>query len=204
MAVYGRKEKRISNGNRINILIAVVFLFGLGLVIKCYQLQVLKFDFYTTRAQNQQQSESELIAKRGEIFLAGPLGGQALYPFAANKDFYLVYAIPTDIVDGDQSQKIADALFKIFDHGLASEEIDKYFEEKDKEELAYELALVGDLPPDLKAAKEAEIKRRFNLLRQDKTWLKVREEKKAEELEKKKKISEVNYFAKLNKEGDPY
>lgn len=204
MAVYGRKEKRSFNGNRINILIAVVFLFGLILILKCYQLQVLKFDFYTNRAKDQQQSESELIAKRGEIFLAGQLGSQILYPFAANKDFYLVYAIPADIANGEESQKIADALFKIFDQAKANEEIDKYFADKDKEELAYELALVADLPADLKNAKEAEIKRRFNLLRQDKTWLKVREEKKKEELEKKKKISQIDYFTKLNKEGDPY
>ncbi len=204
MVPYGRKERKTDGGNRIRILIAIVFLLGSFLLVKLYGLQVLRYQFYSTRAQNQHEWEGELQPERGEIFLAGPKGGQALYPFAANKDYYLVFAIPVDISNGEESQKIADSLFKIFDQSQAMTEVDEYFKQKDEDDLAYELSFAQKLPAEERAVKEAEIKKHWQALRSDKTWQKVRQVDKEEELEKKKKVKEVDYFAKLNKEGDPY
>jgi cell division protein FtsI/penicillin-binding protein 2 len=204
MMPYARKEKRGNGGNRIKFLIAIVFLLGLFLAVKMYDLQVLKYEFYSNRAQNQHEREGALQPERGEIFLYGQKGGQDMYPFAANKDYYLVFAVPTSIETGEESQIIADSLFKIFDQQQANLEIDEYFQKKDKDDLAYELSLASGLPAELRASKEAEIKKRWNALRTDKTWLKVREEDRLEELDKKKRIKEIDYFAKLNKEGDPY
>jgi cell division protein FtsI/penicillin-binding protein 2 len=201
MSFQRHKEKKPS-ANRITILTAIVFLLGLVLMIKMYSVQVLKHKFYFDKAQNQHEWEGEIMPERGEIFLSGE--NNNTYPFAVNKDYYLVYAIPRDISNGEESQKIANSLFKIFEQPAAELVVDEYFKKKDEEDLNYELLLAKNLPDDLKVSKEAEIRRRFNALRSDKTWLKVRAEDRKEEIDKKRKEKEVDYFAKINKGDDPY
>ncbi len=199
---FKRHKERKTGANRIAVLTAIVFLLGPILGVKMYFLQVVKHGYYFEKAQDQHAWEGEIIPERGEIFSSG--SGDEIYPFASNKDYYLVYAIPSDISNGEESQKIADSLFKIFEKSTAEAEIDEYFKKKDEDDLAYELSFAKGLSDDLKGAKEAEIRKRFNSLRNDKTWLKIRAEERNEEMDKKRKEKEVDYFAKLNKGDDPY
>ena len=78
MAPYGRKDRKNGNGNRINILIAIVFLLCSLLAVRLYKLQVSQYALYSSRAQNQHERESRLLPERGEIFLTGTKGGESL------------------------------------------------------------------------------------------------------------------------------
>ncbi len=96
-----KKKRNINHKNgRINIIIAIIFLLGGSILYRLYDLQVEKYDLYITLASGQHQVFSELEPERGKIFISDykeGLGKEELYPFASNKDFALVYAIPKEI-----------------------------------------------------------------------------------------------------------
>jgi len=201
--VFSNKTKRINHyNNRINLLIAIVFLFGLVIVFKLYSLQISKHELYLAKADSQHQIYNKLEPERGEIFMVDyERGEEVLYPFATNKDFALIYAVPAEM---ENAQDKAEKLFLIFNYEKVVLEVDEYFKEKDKEELEFELSLVADWPDEERIPKEAEINYRFNLLRSDSTWLEVRLEAKEEEIEKRKEKIVRSYLKILNKGNDPY
>lgn len=189
--------------NRINFLIAIVFLFGVLLIFKLYSLQIVKHELYSARADSQHQIYNKLEPERGEIFIVDNQGGgeEIFYPFATNKDFALIYAVPAKMEDAEAK---AEKIFIVFDQERVIGEVNEYFEERDKEELEFELALIASWPDEERIPKEAEIKQRFEALRNDKIWLELRAEKKEEEIEKRKEKIEKDYLKILNKGNDPY
>ena len=93
-----KKEKK-ENNNRMNLLLAIIFLFGGSILFRLYNLQVVKFDFYTARASSQHEAMKSLEPKRGRIFIQDSNNskpGEELYPLATNKEFALVYAKPNE------------------------------------------------------------------------------------------------------------
>ncbi len=196
------KYNQISN-NRINFLIAIVFLFGLLIVYRLYDLQVMKYDLYMARAQGQHQIHNILEPERGEIFMEDHgMDGQVLsYPFATNKDFALLYAVPRDIED---AKKTADKLFDIFDRGKVKKEVDEYFKEQDEKELEFQLKSVAYLPDEQRFEEENRIKDDLLRLWQDSAWLKLRQEKKEAEIERRKEEYIDRYLKILSKKNDPY
>jgi cell division protein FtsI/penicillin-binding protein 2 len=201
--VFLNKTKRTNPyNNRINLLIAIVFLFGVVIVFKLYSLQISKYELYLAKADSQHQIYNKLEPERGKIFIIDyERGEEVLYPFATNKDFALIYAVPAEM---ENAQDKAEKLFLMFNYEKVVLEVDEYFEEKDKEELEFELSLVADWPDEERIPKEAEIKYRFNLLRSDSTWLEVRLKKKEEEIEKRGEKIVRSYLKILNKGNDPY
>ncbi|NCO79718.1 hypothetical protein GW884_00285, partial [Candidatus Falkowbacteria bacterium] len=81
------------NNNRINLIMAIIFLFAGAIIFRLISLQVASYDYYLSLASNQQQFFSLLEPKRGRIFLQDDANnsGSALYPIATNKDFALLY-----------------------------------------------------------------------------------------------------------------
>lgn len=200
---FERLKRRDKNyDNRINFLIAIVFLFGILIIFKLYNLQITSHELYIMRADDQHQIYNKLEPQRGEIFIASYSGGQeTLYPFATNKDFAIIYAIPREIeAEEDKAKKI----FEIFDRDRVVVEVAEYFEEKDKEELEFSLSLIASLPNEERIPKEAEIKHDFELLREDATWLELRALKKEEEIEKRQEKIIKEYSKKIKKRNDPY
>ena len=96
---FRHQDKRnTSSNNRINFLVAIVFLFGCFIFYRLYDLQVIKYDLYQARADDQHQVYNILEPERGKIFIEDFTvdGERSLYPFATNKDFALLYAIPKE------------------------------------------------------------------------------------------------------------
>ena len=123
------------NNNRINLVIAVIFLLG-GLVLyRLYDLQIRKYDLYVALASSQHVAYSKLEPARGRIFIQDSYGESKLYPIATNKDFALVYAVPKDIENPQEvaEQKKQETLARI---KTSSEEdlkkIQKNIEEQEK------------------------------------------------------------------------
>ncbi len=164
--------------NRINFLIAIVFLFTIVISYKLYDVQVSKHDLYSAKANSQHQIYKKLEPNRGEIFIEDYMSGikeRTLYPLATNKDFALIFAVPKDLKNPEE---VAMKLFQIFDLQNVQKEVDKYFEEKDKEELVYALSLVTYNDEEERIKKEAEARYNFNLLRSDSVCLELIKEKK--------------------------
>jgi len=190
--------------NRIKLIMAIVFLFGLALVYRLVVLQVWDYDYYANRAFNQHQISSELVPERGTIYLSDYSRNSKspeLYPFAVNKDFADVYAVPKEILDPASTAEnfylvfkkdfiVNDVKFK-FDQALIAEQLNAEKEAR-------------NLPEAEQAVKLEEIKQKYATIKNDPayaTWRMAEEEKEIEarHLEEVKK-----YQDRLSKADDVY
>lgn len=84
--------------DRLTILSIVIFFMAALIVIKLFYLQILNYEKYADLAASQHLVQKELTPERGEIFIHDyQLGEDELYPVAANKKFYLAYAVPSQV-----------------------------------------------------------------------------------------------------------
>jgi cell division protein FtsI/penicillin-binding protein 2 len=206
---HGAKNKnsvRRNNNNRINLIIAVVFLLGGSILYKLYDLQVMRYDLYTALAQGQHQRYSELKPDRGRIFMSdykqsGEEGG--LYPLATNKDFALLYAVPKDI---QNPETIADKLYIIFDQKNVEKEVNELMKKEAADNLKKELDYVGslNLPDEERLKREAEVKTRQESLKNDKSYQDILNIKSEAEIKIRKEEIAKKYLTSLTKRNDPY
>lgn len=198
----GDKRNMMSN-NRINFLIAIVFLFGLSVIYRLYGLQVMKYDLYVARADDQHQIYNILEPERGRIFIEDRSsdGENVLYPLATNKDFAHLYAVPKDV---ENPQTLAFNFFELFDRQKLEKEVNQFFEEKNKSEIEFQLAGIASLPEGDRLREEARIRNNLFRLWEDSTWQKAREIEKEEEIKKRQVEYTDKYFKILSKKNDPY
>ncbi|OGF27589.1 hypothetical protein A2303_02885 [Candidatus Falkowbacteria bacterium RIFOXYB2_FULL_47_14] len=179
---YNRKKS--DNGNRLNLVMTVIFLLAGSILLRLYGLQVSKNDLYVALASDQHQVYNKLQPSRGEIYIQNsPVpDGKDFYPVATNKDFALVYAIPKDVKSPAEA---ADRLYEIFDRKNVEDEVDKMLKE-DPYFSATSSDGLGIAAADIKNREEFKaIKREL-------------------ELETRKKSIVAAYLDKLSKENDPY
>lgn len=138
--------KKTSEKNwRINGLVFFVFFVSFSIVCKLYFLQVASYDVYAAMAENQHESNTEILAKRGEIFLQDE---NQPYPLAVNRELQMAYAVPREMkdipaaiellssilsLDKDllkDKLKNPDDMFEILKHKLTDEESQKIREAK--------------------------------------------------------------------------
>lgn len=195
----------VYNNNRINLVIAIIFLLGLGLIIKLYNLQIREYDLYKDRADSQHQVFSILEPERGRIFIQDGRENknENFYPIATNKDFALVYAVPKDVKDATGA---AEKLYEIFKKEKTEKEVDELMKKIDEDRLKGELAFLAkeNLPDEEKKKKEEEAIKTHEALIRDAEYLKIKGEKREEELKKRKDGIINEYLKSLEKAGDPY
>jgi len=109
----------------------VVFFIGLIFAIiisRLFYLQILRHDFYKALADNQQQIFQTIYPIRGEIFMKDRYtdsdSRSSLFPVALNKDLSLVYAVPKDIEDKEETVRKLSPLLEI-DGEILKERINK-------------------------------------------------------------------------------
>lgn len=177
-----RKVKGGSNNNRLHVVMAIIFLLVFAIVIKLYDLQIIKYDYYTALAASEHNVNNKLAPRRGRIFIHDSVSSRedGLYPIATNKDFAQVYAVPKDIKDPD---KVADQLFEIFDRAEVEEEVDELL----SDESLFSSSSIIQL-----TAEDKENLDEFRVIKREK------------EIELRKKAILEKYIAKLSKENDPY
>jgi len=97
----------------------VLFLILTGLVIgKLFYLQVLKHDFYLSRAESRHVQLKELTPERGGIYtLAYDKDSQKekLYPLAINQQLYLLYGVPAEIKDATATIELIERVLPMTD-----------------------------------------------------------------------------------------
>lgn len=107
--------------NRIWILLFLIFFFGLAVSAKLIDLQLIKKNYYTAKAQVGHLGYSEVNARRGEIFIRD-YHSQETFRLATNSAVALLYADPTLVKD---PQYIADKLAQLIFDGETAREKDK-------------------------------------------------------------------------------
>lgn len=125
MRLWKKKKRKTSfNNNRLNLIVAIIFLFVGVIVYKLYDVQIKKYDYYAALAANQQRAHHQLEPRRGKIYIQDSANDDfdKLYLIATNKQYALLYADPR-LVLTDKAPQIAAELYSFLD------------EEKDKKEL---------------------------------------------------------------------
>ncbi len=149
-----RNERRADNNTRIRVLSVIFLLFGLLMVARLFNLQILKGSHYVALASNQHELYRKLFPERGSIYVMEKSfdNKSTLYPLVTNKTMYLVYAVPSSIEDATST---ADQILNFL--GLPDEEK----EEDRKYELGYYLSLIEKIekkPEEEISAKDLKIK----------------------------------------------
>lgn len=131
---FGNNSKNIGN-NRINFLLAIIFLFNFLIIIKLFSLQIINGSFFAEASDNQQNIYQWLIPERGKIFLEDSKD-KKLYPVATNQQLALVYAEPRVIKEPEKlTEKLAEILSPMWRQELALlQKTDEETEEVDKKE----------------------------------------------------------------------
>ena len=88
------------------------FVFFIGLVFlviafRLFTLQIVKHSFYKKLAQNQHQNFETIYPSRGEIFMkdkhTNSDSRSLLFPVAINKDYWMVYIVPKEIEQKEET-----------------------------------------------------------------------------------------------------
>ena len=90
----------------------LVFFIGLifaAIIFRLFSLQIVKHSFYKTLASSQQQTFQTIYPLRGEIFMRDRYtdidSRSLLFPVAINKDWWMVYAVPKEIEEKEETVK---------------------------------------------------------------------------------------------------
>lgn len=123
------KEK---NDNRLRFIAIFFLAMALIIITKLFFLQIIQYNYYRTLALNSHEIYQQLHPKRGEIFFQDTRD-KTLYPVAINRQYFLIYAVPTEIPPSAVSTT-ADKLIQIL--GLPATE---------RENLNKKLSKINDL-----------------------------------------------------------
>lgn len=130
--------------SRAHILIGLVIIIFFIILLRLFQLQVIKHDFYKALAQDQHEFFQKTIPKRGEIFIKD-LYSEKLYPLAVNKELNVVYAAPKNI---ENKKEAADKLAEMLEIG--SEEVFNIVNKKDDPYEVIKNKVSGDVAEKIK------------------------------------------------------
>lgn len=125
---------------RIYGLVFFIFFVAFCILAKLFVLQISRHAIYMALAENQHKSTTELLAKRGEIFLQDD---NQLYPVAVNRELQMAYAVPREMKDVNSASETLSSIldldrdflknklddpndmFEILKHKLSDDEIQK-------------------------------------------------------------------------------
>lgn len=187
-----KKNHYSLNNNRINFLMAVIFLFCSLMIYKLYNLQIVKNDLYIALASDQHQITSILEPERGKIYIQDNHGNK-LYPVATNKEFALVYAIPQDIKN---KKEVAEQLVEIFKLPQLEKEVD---------ELLNKLEEGNEIDKEFRPVKrEAEINLRKEIMVEEYLKILTKRNDPYEPIAERVEEETLNKIKQLNLEGIDY
>ncbi len=190
------KDTKIFKNNRLNYLMAIIFLIFISIVYKLYHLQVIENEKYSARAQQQHNIYNELKAERGSIYLRESGG---LYPVAMNQDYASIYINPRALSEED-ILKILNHIYNIFHKEAVEKEVDEFLEQQEKEELNNELNYINtlDLSEEEKNNKREEIINNRKNLQFNIEWIEFQKIKRDLEITERQQVIIGEYFAKVN------
>lgn len=95
--IFGKNDFDKSNfSKRLYALSFVAIFMFCAVLLRLFQVQIVKYEFYKALAQDQHEFFQKTLPKRGEIFIRDKYSNQP-YPLAVNKELNLIYAAPKNI-----------------------------------------------------------------------------------------------------------
>ena len=217
--IKNKKERNI----RINLMIAFIFLFCFFIILKLYSLQIDNYGFYEALASNQHKVSDQIQAERGKIFIRNKKSSMnpfnhvdtkdldtfhhdpsdlGFYAFATNKEFAFLYVVPSKVED---SHKISEVLYEIFEKEEIEKEVDELLEEQDENKKNEEINYVKAVfPREERSSKIEEILNRYETRKDDPEFQELFQFKKESEIDARKEIIIKDYLKKIEKKNDPY
>jgi len=102
--------KKSNSATRLYFLVFLVMAAFFLILLRLFQIQVVKYDFYKALAQDQHEFFKKMTPRRGSIFIKD-MYSDRLYPLAINKELNLVYSVPKDINNKDTTaEKLSEML----------------------------------------------------------------------------------------------
>lgn len=151
---------------RINISLALIFLFSGVILLRMFNWQILRHSFYVALASEQHYFSDRLFPDRGEIFIQDKsdlkfIGDrtESYFPVAVNNPGYAVTAVPRDIKDIPGAAKILEGLL-----GISAQEIAKRL---NKPNDSYEILAHKVSAETAKKIEEAKLK---GIMSEDEMW----------------------------------
>lgn len=206
MNFKNRKSNKHSTdfNNRINMVIAIIFLFVLAIIYRLYYLQIANHDLYTALAFSQHQVLNKLTPDRGKIYIQDRgRGGEdgELFPIAINKSLAHVYVVPRDMEDLElAAEKIYEILFK----KEVEEEVEKMTDKEKRDAINNELDKLSHLSEDELQQKKEELVLMQRSLLTEEEYKEFLEIKKEANINLKKEATISMLMARFTKENDPY
>jgi len=193
------------NNSRLRLVVAIIFLLSGSLIYRLYHVQIAQSDIYTALAASQHDFSSKLIPDRGKIIITDSAGEQdTQYTLATNKDFYLIYAVPKDIVNPNE---VALNLYEFFDKPKMAEDLSKQIIKNTEADFETKLAAINNNPsltPEDKQKQLAdEIKRQVEF-KNSGTFKEQAEITKEQELANRQAVAVEAYTKKLSRPGGMY
>ncbi|OGY43178.1 MAG: hypothetical protein A3A02_01950 [Candidatus Buchananbacteria bacterium RIFCSPLOWO2_01_FULL_39_33] len=107
-----RIKTREGKQGRIKFLAVFFIICLVVIIIRLFDLQVLKGGFYAALAIGQHELYQKLFPERGSIYIVENNNGQQiLFPLVTNKDLHMLYAVPADV---EKPRETAEKLFELF------------------------------------------------------------------------------------------
>ncbi|OGY63049.1 MAG: hypothetical protein A2745_03605 [Candidatus Harrisonbacteria bacterium RIFCSPHIGHO2_01_FULL_44_13] len=94
---------------RIGILIIGIFFAFFSIGFNIYRLQIEKGQYYSARAESQYRLAGFLEPRRGNIYFTDK--NNNLIPAAINKEYPVVFAVPTEVEDPEEAAAILSEIF---------------------------------------------------------------------------------------------
>ncbi|MBU1348597.1 penicillin-binding protein 2 [Patescibacteria group bacterium] len=97
-SVHGSRSDGRPPDVRFRFLLVILSALFLLIVVRLAKLQVSDHALYEALASNQHDLEAQLLPTRGRILVRDRADGN-LYPFATNREAWMVYAVPRNMED---------------------------------------------------------------------------------------------------------
>jgi stage V sporulation protein D (sporulation-specific penicillin-binding protein) len=198
-----RKKPGMDYNNRINVVIAIIFLLGLAVVYRLYYLQVANHDLYIALASSQHQVLNKLEPERGKIFIQDRGDGEErdLYPIATNKEFAHIFAVPKDI---ENPEEAADKIYEILFREDVEKEVEEMLNDEKRDEIINELDSLVGLSEEEILSKKVELENNQKSLLSDEEYAEFLNIKREANISLKKNEIVDEFKNKFSKKNDPY
>ena len=106
------KKKQYSEKTRITVLAVFFIVFSLCILVRLFDLQIIRGGFYAALAAGQHDLYQKLFPERGSIYVSENTAiGNSLFPLVANQKLSMLYAVPISIENAtDTAEKLFDIL----------------------------------------------------------------------------------------------
>jgi len=186
-------HKSGNSHNRINVLIAVIFLLVLGIIAKLWWLEVWRHQYYIAKASELHMLNVTLEPERGKIYLQDKSKEGGIYAIATNKENALIFAVPKDLKDID---RLIDKSYEFFKQADFAKEIDEQLQQEERVGLDQALRQGADSTDNILRAHQARL--------QDPYYLGLKADKKQALLAAKKAAYYSDMKTKLQNQDDLY